>query len=125
MAFFKGLKLTAVGHVSRPELKQWHNGDEYLSFGLCVNQGYKDKEGQWKDRNSDWESAKKRLLDALMTGKKAGLDNHPVLARTYIHLGAVYITGFHDKQKGMQSSEERRVGKECRLLCRSRWSPYH
>ena len=22
-------------------------------------------------------------------------------------------------------SEERRVGKECRALCRSRWSPYH
>ena len=22
-------------------------------------------------------------------------------------------------------SEERRVGKECGLLCRSRWSPYH
>ena len=22
-------------------------------------------------------------------------------------------------------SEERRVGKECRPLCRSRWSPYH
>ena len=22
-------------------------------------------------------------------------------------------------------SEERRVGKECRLQCRSRWSPYH
>jgi hypothetical protein len=22
-------------------------------------------------------------------------------------------------------SEERRVGKECRWLCRSRWSPYH
>ena len=22
-------------------------------------------------------------------------------------------------------SEERRVGKECALLCRSRWSPYH
>jgi glycerol-3-phosphate dehydrogenase len=25
----------------------------------------------------------------------------------------------------MQRSEERRVGKECRRLCRSRWSPYH
>ena len=24
-----------------------------------------------------------------------------------------------------QRSEERRVGKECRALCRSRWSPYH
>src|SRR5213078_5221591 len=23
------------------------------------------------------------------------------------------------------SSEERRVGKECELKCRSRWSPYH
>jgi hypothetical protein len=25
----------------------------------------------------------------------------------------------------MDRSEERRVGKECRRLCRSRWSPYH
>jgi hypothetical protein len=25
----------------------------------------------------------------------------------------------------MERSEERRVGKECRRLCRSRWSPYH
>ena len=27
------------------------------------------------------------------------------------------------KEKGR--SEERRVGKECLRLCRSRWSPYH
>ena len=26
---------------------------------------------------------------------------------------------------GAPRSEERRVGKECRALCRSRWSPYH
>ena len=25
----------------------------------------------------------------------------------------------------LEGSEERRVGKECALLCRSRWSPYH
>jgi hypothetical protein len=25
----------------------------------------------------------------------------------------------------IRRSEERRVGKECRRLCRSRWSPYH
>ena len=25
----------------------------------------------------------------------------------------------------LQRSEERRVGKECERLCRSRWSPYH
>ena len=26
---------------------------------------------------------------------------------------------------GLRRSEERRVGKECLRLCRSRWSPYH
>src|SRR5881398_3676419 len=26
---------------------------------------------------------------------------------------------------GLERSEERRVGKEYRLTCRSRWSPYH
>ena len=26
---------------------------------------------------------------------------------------------------GLRRSEERRVGKECPSLCRSRWSPYH
>ena len=28
-------------------------------------------------------------------------------------------------QKKKYRSEERRVGKECRIGCRSRWSPYH
>ena len=51
----------------------------------------------------EWDSAKKRLLDALVAGSKAGLDNHPVMARTYIHLGAVYLTGFKDRNKAMQS----------------------
>jgi hypothetical protein len=51
----------------------------------------------------EWDSAKRALLEALVAGKKAGLENHPVMARTYIHLGAVYITGFKDHQKGLQS----------------------
>ena len=29
------------------------------------------------------------------------------------------------KERRVQRSEERRVGKECVSLCRSRWSPYH
>ena len=29
------------------------------------------------------------------------------------------------EQRARQRSEERRVGKECTVLCRSRWSPYH
>jgi hypothetical protein len=51
----------------------------------------------------EWDAAKRALLEALVTGKKAGLDNHPVMARTYVHLGCVYITGLKDRQKGLQS----------------------
>jgi thiol-disulfide isomerase/thioredoxin len=40
----------------------------------------------------------------------------PTLAK----LAAAYAT-----QPLKVRSEERRVGKECRRLCRSRWSPYH
>ena len=29
------------------------------------------------------------------------------------------------KKSDLIRSEERRVGKECRIGCRSRWSPYH
>jgi hypothetical protein len=51
----------------------------------------------------EWDAAKRALLEALVAGKKAGLDNHPIMARTYVHLGAVYIIGFKDRQKGLQS----------------------
>ena len=34
------------------------------------------------------------------------------------------ITGWVARH-GEERSEERRVGKECELKCRSRWSPYH
>jgi proteic killer suppression protein len=35
------------------------------------------------------------------------------------------LEGLRGDRKGQYRSEERRVGKECRRLCRSRWSPYH
>jgi alkylation response protein AidB-like acyl-CoA dehydrogenase len=38
---------------------------------------------------------------------------------------AALLTHGSDEQKRLYRSEERRVGKECRRLCRSRWSPYH
>ena len=38
-------------------------------------------------------------------------------------LDAEYIVA--DSEHSQLRSEERRVGKECRPLCRSRWSPYH
>ena len=43
--------------------------------------------------------------------------------------GLVYIQGgtftMGRVEQDVMRSEERRVGKECLRLCRSRWSPYH
>ena len=33
--------------------------------------------------------------------------------------------GSNHEHTGSHRSEERRVGKECNQVCRSRWSPYH
>ena len=41
-----------------------------------------------------------------------------ITAATGVPRDRIYLHATH-------RSEERRVGKECRLLCRSRWSPYH
>ena len=45
------------------------------------------------------------------------MDRRSDLASHRIKVGGVTL--------GQERSEERRVGKECRPLCRSRWSPYH
>jgi hypothetical protein len=43
-----------------------------------------------------------------------------VLTQTRRHSYLAHLIGIRHIR-----SEERRVGKECRRLCRSRWSPYH
>ena len=48
---------------------------------------------------ADFDASKKSLLDAEKIGKRAGLESHPILARTYIHLGALYLIGFKDNKK--------------------------
>ena len=66
------------------------------------------------------------------------------VAYLWIVLGCIFAGAVHDYLSGMLSmrndgaglpeligkylgkrSEERRVGKECSIPCRSRWSPYH
>ena len=37
----------------------------------------------------------------------------------------VWIVPAHPQDTTAERSEERRVGKECSVTCRSRWSPYH
>ena len=51
-----------------------------------------------------------------------------VVAMVFGNMGETSGTGVaftRDPASGDKRSEERRVGKECGVLCRSRWSPYH
>jgi hypothetical protein len=51
-------------------------------------------------QGGDFESAKLGLLEAIAIGTKAGLSSHPMMARTYVNLGAVYVNGYKDRSKG-------------------------
>ena len=63
------------------------------------------------------EDAKQRILDWVKQQKKSKLYfNDLCKAVPEIKMMAA---------KKVVRSEERRVGKECPSLCRSRWSPYH
>jgi Tfp pilus assembly protein PilF len=50
-------------------------------------------------------AARDGLLEAIVVGKRAGLGTHQMMARTYLHLGAVYLTGFGDRDKAMKQFE--------------------
>jgi hypothetical protein len=52
--------------------------------------------------NGDFDKAKSHLLQAVSLGKKdADLQTHPMMARTYVHLGALYVDGFEDRKAGI------------------------
>jgi hypothetical protein len=51
------------------------------------------------------QAARDGLLEAIVIGKRAGLSMHQMMARTYVHLGAVYITGFGDREKALRQFE--------------------
>src|SRR5690242_19147805 len=48
------------------------------------------------------QAARDELLEAIVIGKRAGLAMHQMMARTYLQLGAVYITGFGDRDKAFK-----------------------
>ena len=61
---------------------------------------------------------------------KAKVEAQKTKAATHLveAAGTVVDSSLEKSGRGVDSavrSEERRVGKECCLVCRSRWSPYH
>ena len=59
------------------------------------------------------------LLDIMMP-QMNGLDALPKILEKNPNVKVLMMTAYSTLR-----SEERRVGKECLRLCRSRWSPYH
>ena len=68
---------------------------------------------------SSWHSD---VCEALVTGAKRAL-TQAGCKKVLVHK----VSGSFEIPLASQKlrSEERRVGKECRMPCRSRWSPYH
>src|SRR3954454_19332455 len=50
----------------------------------------------------DHQKAKDQLMEAVVLGKENGLGLHAAMARTYLHLGVVYVDGLKDKDKGVR-----------------------
>jgi len=50
----------------------------------------------------DYDTARDLLKQALETCTSAGLDQHPITARTHIHFGAVAIVGFKQREVGIK-----------------------
>jgi len=50
----------------------------------------------------DYEAARELLKEALELCASAGLDKHPIRARTHIHFGIVAIVGFHQREVGIK-----------------------
>jgi hypothetical protein len=50
----------------------------------------------------DNDKAKDQLMEAVVLGKENNLGMHAAMARTYLHLGVVYVDGFKDSEKGQR-----------------------
>src|SRR5262249_15956705 len=47
-----------------------------------------------------FEEARRKLMKSIAVGNRAGLAQHKMMARTYLHLGAVLITGLKERDRG-------------------------
>jgi hypothetical protein len=82
-------------------------GTFMVSAGPALAQESKKAVGKLIDLNKDaltaidqkqFDAARDRLLQAVSVAKQANLLTHKMLARTYVHLGAVYLVGFEDRK---------------------------
>ena len=79
------------------------------SFGRLAGTLADQVGGRWEER------------EGILFGSDAKEDGTMTFACTVLP----NLTAYPDAVPAWERSEERRVGKECTIQCRSRWSPYH
>ena len=110
-------RVILIGNVGQdPRVKYFDTGSAVATFPLATtDRGYTLANGTQIPERTEWHNivASNRLAE---------------IVDKYVHKGdKLYLEGkIRTRSYSDQSrSEERRVGKECLRLCRSRWSPYH
>ena len=63
--------------------------------------------------------------DSEETTEADGEESNEPLGIEHVRLVEGEPDGYREYEEASDRSEERRVGKECASMCRSRWSPYH
>ena len=70
-----------------------------------------------------WKHADRKATAVMVAGALIGVPIGTYFLSQLEPVTTRWIISVDDRRD--DRSEERRVGKECRLTCRSRWSPYH
>jgi hypothetical protein len=65
-----------------------------------------NREGLAAFQRKKFEAARRALRQALAVCDEAGLERHPVTARTHVHLGVVLIAGFGERDLGARQFAE-------------------
>ena len=77
---------------------------------------------------TDWNLRQEGKLESIALAKKLGFDGVQVSIGRVPVADRLPLSDVALQQQYVaesKRSEERRVGKECMVQCRSRWSPYH
>ena len=107
---------------------------EYLKTGAYIKYSYYEilRDMNMKSRNSVSSAIKELIkLNLIRIEKKFNSTNKYYLVSNVNNTLASNVNDTpssninNTPSSNVNRSEERRVGKECLRLCRSRWSPYH
>ena len=98
-------RVILIGYLGAdPETRHMQNGKAVTNFRIATSESWRDKQTGDQQERTEWHSI-------------VAFDKLAEIVAEYARKGSqVYVEG---------RSEERRVGKECLSVCRSRWSPYH